>query len=176
MEKVGELKKHIYLCNSHEERLLNELEALNVRRKLNLVTKKQYKKQVTSLLKGRSVEDWISYYKDYKGDCFKIIDEHKKDLQFRTFMFIALLFLLVFPFGMNFTGYVVKDDNKIIVNQIVSLNAYLSVDGIAMPIPLEPEFYNGEYVYNIKSLDKPLNAKKIEIIDNNLIVFSQELK
>lgn len=176
MKKVGELKKHIYLCNSYEDRMLNELEALNVRRKLNLVTKKQYKKQITALLKGRSVDDWLNYYKDYKGACFKMIEEQNTDNLFRTMLFTLLLLILILPLGLNYTGFNVLAQKEINVDKIVSSNAYLLFDGVAQPIPLQTEFYNGEYVYKVKSLQVSSEVKKIEIMDNNQIVFSKELK
>lgn len=173
MKKVGELKKHIYLCNSHEEHLLSELEALNMRKKLNLLTRKQYKKQLTALLRGRSVDDWLSYYKEYKGNCFKMIEEHDRDLQFRGIMFILLLLVLVMPFGLNYTGYGIVEEKGILIDKIVSSDAYLIIDGVANPIPLTPEFYNGQYVYKIKYLDLDFK-NKLEIMDNNLIIFSLE--
>jgi len=176
MKKVGELKKHIYLCNSHEERLLNELEALNVRRKINLVTKKQYKKQINGLLKGRPVEDWLNYYKEYKSGCFKAINEYNSDKNFRMFLFIFLVFLLVLPFGLNYTGFSVSNPNLVLVDKVVSSNAYMLLDGVAKPIPLQTEFIDGRYVYNIKSIEIQLNTKKLEIIDNNQVVFSKDIK
>lgn len=173
MKKVGELKKHIYLCNSHEEHLLGELEALNMRKRLNLLTRKQYKKQLTALLRGRSVDDWLNYYKEYKGNCFKMIEEHDRDLQFRGIMFVLLLLVLVMPFGLNYTGYGVVEEKGILVDKMVSSDAYLIIDGIASPIPLTPEFSNGQYVYRIRYLDLDFK-NKLEIMDNNLIVFSLE--
>jgi len=174
MKKVGELKKHIHMCNSYEDHLLNELEALNVRRKLNLVTKKQYKRQITALLRGRSVDDWLNYYNEYKGSCFNIIKEHKTDSMFRNVLLVLLILVLVLPIGLKYTGYGVSDSG-IYINKIVSSNAYLLIDGVAQPIPQELEFYNGEYVYKLGYLHFP-NVSKIEIVDNNQIVFSKQLK
>lgn len=175
MKRVDDLKKQVYLCNSHEERLLSELEALNMRRRLNMVSKKQYRNQMTALLKGRSVDDWIQYYKDYKGECFKIIKEDNSDKSFRGILFVLLLLVLFAPFVVNFTGLSVYDKNSISVNKIVSSDAYLLIDGVAQPIPLDPELINGNYVYNIKSLNIPENAKEIKIMDNDQVVFSKEI-
>lgn len=176
MKKAGEAKKHIHLCNIYEEHLLHELESLNVRRKLNIVTKKQYKKQLTALLRGRPVEEWMDYYRKYKGACFNVIREEESDRNFRLLLFMLLMLVLFIPFGMQYTGFSVYDPNSISVNKVVSANAYLLIDGVAQSIPLDPEFYNGDYVYRIKYLQIPAGAQKIEIIDNNNIVFSKEIK
>jgi len=175
MKRVDDLKKQVYLCNSHEERLLSELEALNMRRRLNMISKKQYKNHVNALLKGRNVDDWIQYYKDYKGECFKVIQEDDSDKNFRGFLFVLLLLVLSVPFVMNFTGLSVYNKNSISVNQMVSSDAYLLIDGVAQPIPLQPELVNGNYVYNIKTLNIPENVKEVKIMDNDQIVFSKEI-
>jgi len=174
MKKVGELKKHIHLCNSYEEHMLNELEALNIRRKLNLVTKKQYKKQLSSLLRGRSVDDWLNYYTEYKGTCYNIIKEQKTDNMFRNVLLVLLLLILILPVGLKYTGYGTFESG-VYINKIVSSNSYLLVDGVAQPIPQELEFYNGEYVYKLGYLHFP-EAIKIEIVDNNQVVFLKQLK
>ncbi|MBS3163484.1 hypothetical protein J4427_02235 [Candidatus Woesearchaeota archaeon] len=176
MKKVGELKKHIYLCDSHERHLINELEALNVRKKVNLITKKQYKKQLTTLLRGRSVDDWLNYYNDYKSTCYKMIGEHNTDRSIRTVFFVLFLLVLLAPFGLQYTGYSVSDQKMVYVDKIVSSNAYLLIDGVAQSIPFDPEFYNGQYVYKINYLQIPNSAKKIEIMDNNQIIFVKEIK
>src|SRR3989344_2401035 len=175
MKRVDDLKKQVYLCNSHEERLLSELEALNMRRRLNMISKKQYKNHVNALLKGRNVDDWIQYYKDYKGECFKVIQEDDSDKNLRGFLFVLLLLVLSVPFVMNFTGLSVYNKNSISVNQMVSSDAYLLIDGVAQPIPLQPELVNGNYVYNIKTLNIPENVKEVKIMDNDQIVFSKEI-
>lgn len=175
MKRVDDLKSRVYLCNSHEERLLSELEALNMRRRLNMVSKKQYRNQMTVLLKGRSVDDWIQYYKDYKGECFKIIKEESSDKNFRGVLLVLLVLALFAPFVTNFTGLSVYDKNSISVNKIVSSNAYLLIDGVAQPIPLQAELVSGNYVYNIKSLNIPSNVKEVKIMDNDQVVFSKEI-
>ena len=93
-------------------------------------------------------------------------------------LLILLLLVLILPFSFpnGITGMATIDVNKIYVGEIVSINSYLIIDGVATPIPDKPVFYNGEYVYKIKSLDIPSEASYVEIMDNGKIIFSKNLK
>ena len=90
--------------------------------------------------------------------------------------FVLFLLVLLAPFGLQYTGYSVSDQKMVYVDKIVSSNAYLLIDGVAQSIPFDPEFYNGQYVYKINYLQIPNSAKKIEIMDNNQIIFVKEIK
>lgn len=105
-----------------------------------------------------------------------MIKEHNTDRLIRTMFFLLFLLVLFAPFGLQYTGYSVSNQKIVYVDKIVSSNAYLSVDGVAQPIPLDSEFYNGQYVYRINYLKIDNDAKKVEIIDNNQIVFEKEIK
>ena len=149
-----------------------------MRLKLNLITKEEYEHDLTKLLRGRSVDDWLHYYKKYKNSCFKVIDEENMDKWFRNVLLTLLILVLILPFSFpdGITGMATANTNRINVDEIVSIDSYLIIDGIATPSPGKPVFYNGEYVYKIKSLDLPDDAGYVEIMDNGKIIFSKNLK
>ncbi|MFA5176342.1 MAG: hypothetical protein WC413_03745 [Candidatus Nanoarchaeia archaeon] len=177
MVKAGEAEKLAYLAETHEKRLVHELEKLNIKYKLGIINKETYEHTLTHLLRGRSVQEWMSYYDNYKSQCFKIIEEENHDNWFRNFMLILLVLAILLPLSFQYTGFAVSQGQEInlFIGKTVSTGAYLSIDGVAQAIPIKPELINGEYVYKINYLKVPSSAKHIEIIDNRNLVFVQNL-
>ncbi|MDD5133275.1 MAG: hypothetical protein PHD81_01860 [Candidatus Nanoarchaeia archaeon] len=177
MVKAGEAEKLAYLAETHEKRLVHELEKLNIKYTLGIINKETYEYTLTHLLRGRSVQDWMNYYDNYKGQCAKIIEEENHDNWFRNFMLILLVLAILIPLSLQYTGFAISSgqENAIFVGRTVSTGAYLSIDGVAQAIPGNLEFINGEYVYKINYLKVPSSAKHIEIIDNGNLVFVKNL-
>lgn len=177
MYKKEDLKRNAQLADIHKKRFLLELEKLNVRFKTNLISKEDYENRLNTILRGRSIEDWISYYDKYKGACVNMIREDEQDTKFRAFLGILLIIVLAFPFLTNYTGGAVTEiSNRISINKIVSPEAYLLIDGVAEPIP-KPLIQKGaKMVYDIDYLELNKEVNTIQIIDDGIIVFYKELK
>ncbi len=102
MYKRKELKKYNHLADHYKKRLINELDKLNIRLKAGLITQEDYEAHLAVLLKGRSVEDWLSYYDKYQDACVTKIREDETDIKIRAFFLILLLSILVFPLLFGF--------------------------------------------------------------------------
>ncbi len=64
------------------------------------------------------------------------------------------------------------------VNKVVSSEAFMQVDGVAQPIPLETQKVDeGQYVFNITTLDPPLapGEHTVRIFDQGVVVFETNI-
>ena len=106
--------------------------------------------------------------------------ELKKEKKYNSWLILAIILFVgsvLFIFGLKYTGYTIYSTNNVSmdINMVISKDAFITVNDVAQPIPLELTEINGSFYYDIKDLSFNFDNGQynISLIDNGTIVFNE---